>query len=253
MNPKSAEQIFSHQSLSDRITVSLREAITSGRYASGQQLPAGKDLAQSFGVSITVVREALSRLKADGLIASRQGKGVFVAADGSNRPFRLIKSGGTPRALLEVFELRMGIEVQAASLAAQRRTAEDLSEMAKYLKDLKPSRKSFDEALSADVAFHRAIAVATRNPLIVSFVEFLQPHLREAIALARATSAKKKETEIAAYREHCDIYEAIAAGDARKASAAVRNVLEGSLRRLRNSLDASEGKSEKTLNNSHRR
>lgn len=241
MAPKTAEQSFSPQSLADRITISLHEDITGGRYASGQQLPAGKDLARKFGVSITVIREALSRLKADGLIASWQGKGVFVSADGINRPFRLVKSGGAPQALLEVFELRTGVEVQAASLAAQRRTSRDLNQMAKCLKAMKPGQKSFEEALSADVEFHRSIAVATRNPLFVSFVEFLQPHLREAIALARTTSAKKAETEAAAYREHCDIYEAIAAGDKRRASTAVRNVLEGSLRRLRSSLDISEG------------
>lgn len=240
MTSKRAEQTFSPQSLADRITISLRDDIADGRYASGQQLPAGKDLAQNFGVSITVIREALSRLKADGLIASWQGKGVFVAADGINRPFRLVKSGVAPRALLEVFELRMGVEVQAASLAAQRRTSRDLNQMARCLKAMKPKQKSFEEALSADVEFHRSIAVATRNPLIVSFVEFLQPHLREAIALARATSAKKAETEAAAYREHCDIYEAIMARDKRRASTAVRNVLEGSLRRLRSSLDISE-------------
>jgi DNA-binding FadR family transcriptional regulator len=240
MTPKKAEEIFPSQSLADRITISLREDIAKGRYAAGAQLPPSKDLAESYGVSITVVREAFSRLKADGLIASRQGKGVFVTTDGTARPFRLVKSGGTPRALLEVFELRMGIEVQAASLAAERRTGRDLQQMAKYLKVMKPSRASFEEALAADIEFHRAIAVATRNPLIAGFVEFLQPHLREAIALARTTSAKKRETEIAAYQEHCDIYEAIAAGDKRRASTAVRNVLEGSLRRLRNSLDISE-------------
>jgi DNA-binding FadR family transcriptional regulator len=240
MTPKKAEEISPSQSLADRITISLREDIAKGRYAAGGQLPPSKDLAESYGVSITVVREAFSRLKADGLIASRQGKGVFVAADGMARPFRLVKSGGAPRALLEVFELRMGIEVQAASLAAERRTNRDLQQMAKFLKIMKPSRTSFEEGLAADIEFHRAIAVATRNSLIVSFVEFLQPHLREAIALARTTSAKQRETEIAAYQEHCDIYEAIAAGDKRRASTAVRNVLEGSLRRLRNSLDISE-------------
>jgi len=165
---------------------------------------------------------------------------VFVAADGMARPFRLVQSVGTPRALLEVFELRTGIEVQAAGLAAERRTARDLRQMAKFLKIMKPGRVSFEEGLAADIEFHRAIAIATRNPLIVSFTEFLQPHLREAIALARTTSAKKHDTEIAAYQEHCDIYEAIAAGDKRRASTAVRNVLEGSLRRLRNSLDLSE-------------
>ncbi len=80
----------------------------SGQYGLGEQLPAGKDLALNYGVSITVIREALSRLKADGLVDSRQGKGVFVAKDTIDRPFRLAKSNEKARAILEVLELRMG-------------------------------------------------------------------------------------------------------------------------------------------------
>src|SRR6202045_1351345 len=158
---KSAEQELSPQSLTDRITVTLREHIVGGKYAPRRQLPAGKDLAPAFGVSISVIRGALSRLKADGLVASRQGKGVFVAEDSKARPFRLVKSNGAQRALLEIFELRMGVEVQAASLAAKRRTTRDLNIMTKCLRAMEPSRKSFDKALLADLAFHRAIAEAT--------------------------------------------------------------------------------------------
>src|ERR1700744_153154 len=227
MAAKGAEQLLSPQSLTDRITVTFRQHIVGGKYAPGRQLPAGKDLSQAFGVSITVIREALSRLKADGLVASRQGKGVFVSNDTKARPFRLVKSNGTQRALLEIFELRMGVEVQAASLAAKRRTARDLAVMTKCLKAMEPSRKSFDKALSADLAFHRAIAEATRNPLIVSFMEFLQPHLHESSARARATSAKKPETAMAAYQEHYEIFKAIEAQDQRRAAAAVRHVLDG--------------------------
>src|SRR6202162_5075372 len=191
MVAKGTEQALSPQSLTDRITVTLREHSVGGKYAPGRQLPAGKDLTQAFGVSITVVREALSRLKADGLVASRPGKGVFVAADSKARPFRLVKARGTQGALLEIFELRRGVEVQAASLAAKRRTTRDLKIMTKCLRAMEPSRRSFDKALLADLAFHRAIAEATRNPLIVSFMEFLQPHLHESLALARANSGRR--------------------------------------------------------------
>lgn len=222
----------SPNNLTDRITATLRNDIVSGKYAPGGQLPPGKELGQHFGVSITVVREALSRLKADGLVASRQGKGVFVPNDSRARPFRLEPGSGTKRSLSDIFELRMGVEVQAASLAAERRTARDLSLMAKCLKAMEPARKPFGEALAADLAFHRTIAEATRNPLIVGFMEFLQPHLQEAIALARKTSARRPDTEADAHKEHLDIYEAIAAKDPRRARRAVRLVLNGSLKRL---------------------
>ncbi len=227
------QQTVSPNNLTDRITATLRDDIVSGKYAPGGQLPAGRELGQHFGVSITVIRESLSRLKAEGLVASRQGKGVFVPSDTRARPFRLAPAGGgTQQSIFEIFELRMGVEVQAASLAAERRTARDLSMMTKCLKDMAPSRRPFDEALAADLAFHRTIAQATRNPLIVSFMAFLQPHLYEAIALARANSAKKPETEMEAYDEHHEIYQAIAAQDARRARRAARRVLDGSLKRL---------------------
>jgi GntR family transcriptional regulator, transcriptional repressor for pyruvate dehydrogenase complex len=232
MVARGAEQIILPQNLTDRITVALREHIARGEYAPGRQLPAGRDLSRTFGVSITVIREALSRLKADGLVASRQGKGVFVASDAKARPFRLVQSSGAQRALSEIFELRMGVEVQAAGLAAKRRTARDLAVMTRCLKAMAPSQKPFEQGLKADLGFHRAIAEATRNPLIVSFMEFLQPHLHEAIALARANSARKPETEAEAYQEHLDIFEAIAAQDPRQAETAVRRVLDGSLQRL---------------------
>jgi GntR family transcriptional repressor for pyruvate dehydrogenase complex len=232
MTSERGGQTVSPNNLTDRITATLRDDIVSGKYAPGGQLPPGRELGQQFGVSITVVREALSRLKADGLVASRQGKGVFVPNDARARPFRLALARGTQHSVLEIFELRMGVEVQAASLAAERRTARDLGTMTKCLKAMEPSRRPFDEALVADLAFHQTIAQATRNPLIISFMEFLQPHLHEAIALARANSAKKVETEAEAYDEHREIFDAIAARDPRRARRAVRLVLDGSLKRL---------------------
>lgn len=218
--------------LTDRITMMLREDIINGKYEPGKQLPAGKNLSEAFGVSITVVREALSRLKSDGLIASHQGKGVFVENDAKARPFRLATAGEPQSSLRHIFELRMAVEMQAASLAAERRTSTDLKSMLACLKVMEPSRHPFEEALASDIAFHLTIAKATQNPLIVDFMRFLQPHLYESISLARANSAKKRETEIIAYEDHYAIYEAIKASDSHRARLAAGRVLERSLRRL---------------------
>jgi DNA-binding FadR family transcriptional regulator len=235
MTYKQVQRITVSHNLTDRITLMLRDDIVSGRYQPGRQLPAGKELSDLFGVSITVIREALSRLKSDGLVASHQGKGVFVENDARGRPFRLATPTGKQSSLLHIFELRMAVEVQAAILAAQRRRPNDLKAMAKCLKEMEPSRNPFEQALAADIAFHLAIAEATQNPLIVSFMQFLQPHLYESISKARSNSAKKLRTETAAYKDHCAIYHAIAASDAHRARLAVRRVLEGSLRRLNRS------------------
>ena len=222
----------SKDNLTDRIAGMLRDDIAKGRYKPGHQLPPGKDLAERFGVSITVIREALARLKSDGLVASHQGKGVFVEQDFTARPFRLPLSGISKNTLAHIFELRIGIEVQAASLAAERRRPFHLKAMARHLRTMEPGRSTFEEALAADIGFHLAIAEATQNPLIVGFTQFLQPHLHNFIAQSRATSARKQATERMVHKEHLAIFEAIEAADPRRAGMAVRKVLEGSLRRL---------------------
>jgi GntR family transcriptional regulator, transcriptional repressor for pyruvate dehydrogenase complex len=220
--------------LTDRITSMLREDIISGKYEPGRQLPPGKDLSETFGVSITVIREALSRLKSDGLIASHQGKGVFVEDDARARPFRLATAEGVRSSLRHIFELRMGVEMQAATLAAERRKPADLKAMLDCLKQMEPNKNSFEQALSSDIAFHLTIARATQNPLIVSFMQFLQPHLYESISKARASSARKAQTTLIAYKDHYAIYEAIAASDPHRARLAARRVLERSVQRLEN-------------------
>ena len=223
--------------LTDRITLMLRDDIVRGKYEPGQQLPPGKDLGEAFGVSITVIREALSRLKSDGLIASHQGKGVFVEDDAKARPFRLATTEGSDRSLRHIFELRMGVELQAATIAAERRKPADLRAMLDCLKQMEPNKNSFEQALAADIAFHLSIARATQNPLIVSFMQFLQPHLYDSISKARASSARKAQTTQMVYRDHYTIYEAIAASDPAQARGATRRVLERSLRRLEKEQD----------------
>src|ERR1700761_1622273 len=213
MSYRQVPRATSSNNLTDRITSMLRDDIVRGKYEPGQQLPAGKDLGETFGVSITVIREALSRLKSDGLIASHQGKGVFVEDDAKARPFRLATSEGSDRSLRHIFELRVGVELQAATIAAERRKPADLRAMQDCLKQMEPNKSSFEQALAADIAFHLSIARATQNPLIVSFMKFLQPHLYESISKARASSTRKATTTQTVYRDHTAIYEAIAASD----------------------------------------
>src|ERR1700730_6980003 len=166
--------------LTDRITAALRQDIVSGKYEPGRQLPAGKNLSATFGVSITVIRESRSRLKSDGLVASHQGKGVFVEDDARARPFRLATTVDAKSSLRHIFELRMGVEMQAATLAAERRKAGDLKAMLGCLKQMETNKSSCGQDLAADIAFHLTIAQATQNPLIVGFMKCLQAHLYES-------------------------------------------------------------------------
>jgi GntR family transcriptional repressor for pyruvate dehydrogenase complex len=139
---------------------------------------------------------------------------------------------GAQPSLRDIFELRMAVEMQAAVLAAERRRPSDLKAMSGCLKFMEPAANTFKRALEADIAFHLAVAAATQNPLIVNFMQFLQPHLYESISQARANSAQKSAIELIAYDDHHAIYQAIAAKDAHRARLATRRVLERSLRRL---------------------
>ncbi len=114
-----------------------------------------------------------------------------MADDSTARPFRLPSSGAKKRTLAHIFELRIGIEVQAAILAAERRRQSDLKAMTKHLRAMAPGHGSFEAALAADIGFHLAIAEATHNPLIVGFTQFLQPHLQSFISQSRANVGEK--------------------------------------------------------------
>ena len=109
--------------------------IRSGRLAPGARLPTELELMAAMGVSRTVVREAVAALRAEGLVTTRQGSGAFVAADASRVPFRIDPDGLSSIAdVLEVMELRLAIEVEAAALAAERITPERLAPIARALR-----------------------------------------------------------------------------------------------------------------------
>src|SRR5882672_6066924 len=100
----------------------LAAEITSGKLAPGARLPTEQEMMASFGVSRTVIREAVSALRSEGLVLTRQGVGAFVASDVKGRPFRIDPDGlKSLQEILRVMELRMGVEIFAAGLAAERR------------------------------------------------------------------------------------------------------------------------------------
>ena len=109
------------------LTQRLAAEILSGRLQPGARLPTEQELSLATGVSRTVVREAVAALRADGLVMTRQGLGAFVPADVQRRPFRIDPDGvKSAKDVLQILELRMGVEIEASGLAAERRTSHDL-------------------------------------------------------------------------------------------------------------------------------
>ena len=115
------------RNLKDELIDRLTAEIKSGALKPSDRLPTEQKMIAAFGVSRTVVREALAALRAEGLIDTRQGAGACVSRDMRRRPFRMSTKGlPTISDVVSITELRLGIEIEAAGFAAERRTAEDL-------------------------------------------------------------------------------------------------------------------------------
>ncbi|WP_459618450.1 FadR/GntR family transcriptional regulator [Bordetella sp. 2513F-2] len=221
--------------LTDRVAEMLVREITSGQYKPGEILPPEQVIAERLGVSRTVLREAVSRLKADGLVASKQGRGLTITA--TERPFVLRMQGASHddiEQILRIVELRRGFEIEAASLAAMRRTPNDLAAMRAALHGMAQAIESDDivAGVEADLYFHRAIAEATHNSYYTDFFNFLSGLLDRNLRVSRTRSARARRGT-SAQREHETLYQAIADGNAELARSHARAHIENTEARLR--------------------
>ncbi len=218
-------------SLADDVAGELRRRVLEGEFTPGQRLPTGAELAASFGVSMSVIREAMSRLKHDGLIQSIQGVGAFVSAQGQTRAFRLDGAAGVHLDLGRIFELRQAVEGEAARLAARRRTDEHLQRMRAALAEMEQAVISGADGTSADARFHQVVAEATGNPLFADMYAFLASHIGMAIAAARTHSAHSGAWR-EAHDEHRRIFMALEAGCADQARQAILDHIHNAASRL---------------------
>src|ERR1700737_2044346 len=164
------------RSLTGELVARLTDDITSGKIPPGSQLPTEQELIAANGVSRTVVREAVAALRADGLGVVRQGVGAFVAAN-VRRPFRIDVDGlRSLRQALDVMELRMGIEIEAASLAAERATTAQIRTIAHAYAAVDLAIDRGEAAIDEDFAFHVSIAEAAGNPKFPRSLRYLCRH-----------------------------------------------------------------------------
>jgi GntR family transcriptional repressor for pyruvate dehydrogenase complex len=218
----------------DRVTQALLKLIRSGSYPPKSRLPSEGEMAQQFGVSRTVIREAVSRLKSEGLVESRQGSGLFVREVGPNAPFRIDPGVmNSVQQVLQVAELRRGLEAEIAALAAERGNRAEVREIAGRLQAIDDDVAAGGDGVAADIEFHRSVARATGNPHFLALWDFLSQFLRGTIKLTRAWEAQREETRQQVLDEHRMLYEAIANHDADAARAAARQHIEMSSYRIR--------------------
>jgi GntR family transcriptional regulator, transcriptional repressor for pyruvate dehydrogenase complex len=208
----------------------LAAEIANGRLAPGARLPTEQEMTAALGVSRTVVREAVAVLRAEGLVETRQGVGAFVVRDVQRRPFRIDPDGLRSIAeVVQVIELRTGVEVEAASLAAERASVGSRRCIASALSAISRGESAIDE----DFAFHQAIAAATENPHFTRFLEFLGHFLipRQSVRIGLKPGKELRSYLERIQTEHRAIAMAIEGADVAAARRAMRRHLLGSRQR----------------------
>ena len=220
----------------------LGEKIRSQQLKPGDKLPTESAIMQAYGVSRTVVREALSKLQAGGLVETHHGIGTFVLQPRAAGMFRLDPSDiATSVDVLAVLELRISLETESAGLAATRRTDEQLAAMREALDDFERNVAVAGDTVAPDFRFHLQIAQATGNPYFADIMS----HLGTTIIPRTRITAIRNHDRRGEYlsrvnREHEEIYAAIARRDPESARAAMRVHLTNSRERLRIAQEAAK-------------
>jgi DNA-binding FadR family transcriptional regulator len=212
--------------LTGELVARLTADIVSGKLAPGSQLPTEQEMIAATGVSRTVVREAIAALKADRLVVTRQGVGAFVA-DHVRRPFHVDFDETSPlREVLNVMELRTGIEVESAGLAAERASSVQIKRIGERLAAIATAIDKGGNAVDQDFAFHCEIADTTGNPQFRRFLEYLGRFVipRRTVWGRSAPPAKRVHLDLF-QKEHREIFAAIRDHAAPQARAAMQRHL----------------------------
>jgi len=222
--------------LTDRVKLDLMRLIEAGGLKPGEKLPPADELCEQFSVSRTVVREAIASLKAEGRLRSLRGSGVYVSKPrevGAVPMFMAAPQEITD--VLDFMEFRVSVEVEAAGLAAERRTEVHLLRMEQALAQFRRAMGEKSMATESDRAFHRAVADATGNNRFRLFVDEMGERLipRRTLGASFVDEASKAEFLGHIETEHLKILAAIADRKPDDARLAMRRHLEDGRRRYR--------------------
>lgn len=221
-----------NEHLPARIAAQIGRDIAEGRIQPGEKLPTEHVLAKGFGVSRSVVREAIAQLRNEGLVETRQGVGAFVTEQRARQTIRIEQDDLHDReSFRELFQLRLPLEIEAAGLAAVHHDQSDLDKLDETLAAMTGADKWTDQGIVADLAFHRILAAATKNEYFTLFIGFIAERISLAINAARAAAVLEEIVEVT-IAEHLAIREAVASRDPQRAREAMRRHLLGATGRL---------------------
>ena len=219
------------KALPDIVFERMHRAIKSGAYKPDERLPTEHELAAEFEVSRPVIREALRRLREQGLIYSRRGAGSFVRAMGLREPLGFGQLENVAD-LLSCYEFRLTLEPAAAAAAASRHDDKTLSAIRQALELLRDATNRQSHREDADYQFHLAIARAANNSYFSTAMEALKDHISAGMKF-HGISVKREATGLSrVFGEHEAIAQAIASGDGPAARQLMQLHLEGSRERL---------------------
>jgi DNA-binding FadR family transcriptional regulator len=220
--------------LGSRVAQKLRLKIQLDGLAPGTRLPSEQAMALHFGVSRSVVREAIAALKDEGILSTRKGSGAFVLqADAPNGAREDEQTQQSVQSLLNLIEVRRGLEAETAALAALRRTPGQLAEIEHALRGIEEAVATGVSGVEEDVRFHLSIAEATGNPYWVKVIEMCAEPMRSAVKVTRANEARRTDFSNQVRQEHEKIVSAIAAGDPVLARAAATEHMVHAAERVR--------------------
>lgn len=205
--------------------------IAQGTFRSGDRLPTELQLAQQFQVSRPVIREAISQLKADGLVRSVRGSGLYVCDLSDKRSFKIDACQLDAKAVLQLLELRQPVEVSAARLAAARRSEEDLTNLRAAHDAMIVSKDWSEEGVTADMMFHQCIAAACHNGFYLDFLAYMGGLMRESIRAARSASHDPHIKQVT-IEEHQRILSGIELKDPERAAYAMMAHIDGARERM---------------------
>ena len=213
--------VFTHigkrPSMPEELASIILRQIDAGDFKLGEVLPSEQNLAAMFNVSRTVVREALARLKFEGIIQSKRGSGPMVCALPGSREKYDLPSVSSVKERIGVMEFRFILEGECAALAALHRTEEQLTAMNAYLQEMQHAIDSGTSGLVADYRFHCLLAEAAHNNYMSSFIKFLSSKILSGVQNARSLYYQDAQRALAALAEHRDIHDAIAARNGEEA------------------------------------
>lgn len=204
--------------ISDQVFDQIRELIYRGKLKPGEKLMTERELAHAMNVSRTTIRDAIQRLVAMGLIIQKQGQGTFVKTVDDTLANPLAKAMEAQNASLEdLLEVRMGLECNAAALAAKRADETDITALNQSISEMEAEIGSGRLGTEADTAFHMAIAYAAKNPLHILIMRNFYDYLFHGIGENLACLYEEPDNIHEILRQHKNILSSIKARDPYKA------------------------------------